>query len=148
MSLQIKDLRSYLERLEAAIHNTMQAEVAEAAKQTLAETAKELVYDAYEPKFYDRWGEDGGVLDTSDRVMKAKYDPSKKMLEVVDDPEWHNILGGSPPKDTRLVEGVESGEYMYGAGPRPFHAAAEKRFADSGDFAAALVRGLRRNGFD
>lgn len=144
MSLQIKDLRSYLERLEAAIHNTMQVEVAEAAKQTLAETAKELVYDAYEPKYYDRWGEDGGVLDTSDRVMKAKYDPSKKMLEVVDDPEWHDQTSVG----IRLVDGIETGRYMYGAGPRPFHADAEKRFADSGDFAAALVRGLRRNGFD
>lgn len=147
MSLQIKDLRSYLERLEAAIHNAMQAEVAEAAKQTLAETAKELVYDAYEPKFYDRWGEDGGVLDTSDRVMKAKYDPSKKMLEVVDDPEWHNPADRAD-EGVPLAEAIEKGIRMGGAGPRPFHADAEKRFADSGDFAAALVRGLRRNGFD
>lgn len=147
MSLQIKDLRSYLERLEAAIHNAMQAEVTEAAKQTLAETAKELVYDAYEPKYYDRWGEDGGVLDTSDRVMKAKYDPSKKMLEVVDDPEWHNPDDGAA-LGIPLAEAIEKGIDMGNAGPRPFHADAEKRFADSGDFAAALVRGLRRNGFD
>lgn len=142
-----EDLNSFMTRLEAAIDDAMENEVADAAKSELADTAYERVYEAYEPQFYDRWWENGGLLDTSDKVMKTAYDPVNKLLEVTDDPEWHNRDEGAVV-GIPLAEAVEKGINMHGAGPRPFHAPAEKSLKDSGRFGAALMAGLKRNGFD
>ena len=141
-----EDILMFRVRLNAAIDNAMQTDVAEAAKRRLADTAQELVYDAYEPAFNDRWYNQGGVLDTTENVMETNYNPADLELEIVDNPQWHTeddeIAAGIP-----LVEAIERGVQMGGAGPRPFVAEAEHRFAASGEFSAALMAGLRRKGF-
>lgn len=142
-----EDFQAYLARLGGAIDGAMQQEVADAAKQMLADAAQELVYDAYEPEYYDRWGADGGLLDTSDEVMRMNYDPTGKILEITDDPDWHDIADAGAV-GIRLSEAVETGQYMYGAGARPFHAAAEERMGSTGAFSEALMRGLRKRGFE
>ena len=140
-----EDILLFRARLNAAIDDAMQTDVAEAAKQRLVDTAQELVYDAYEPAFRDRWYDDGGLLDTTENVMETHYNPADLELEIIDNPPWHDgddeSTAGIP-----LTEAVEKGVLMGGAGPRPFVAEAEHRFAASGEFEEALTAGLRRNG--
>ena len=129
--------------LEAAIQNAMETEVADGAKDAIAEAVQTEVYDKYpHPALYIRAGPYGGLQDVYE--MDAVYDAPARTLTVTD--------VRADEKTGRLVAPVvESGRgYKWppkDVGPRPFHSVAEKRYGN-GLFEKDLETGLRRQGFD
>lgn len=139
-----EDINAFLARLDAAIGQTMETSVADAARNYIADAVESEVYAVYTPVVYERRGkEHGGLADTSPDNMVATYNTVTRTLEIRD-MSRDNI-------SSRLVAPiVESGAgYTYdpGTGPRPFHRVAEQNFKASGEFEKTLTRGLKAKGF-
>lgn len=140
------DLQNFVDDLDNAIDDVMQTDVAEIVKAEISESAKENVYAAYEPKFYSRRMEYGGVMDP--RTMEQSYDwrqPDVKTLEVYSTAPWQHLWGGAYPRDD-LSDAIEAGTAKYNmakAGPRPFYGPAERHLMETGLIDAVLENGVR-----
>lgn len=135
------DLEMFLLTLDEAIDTVMQTEMADLIRAKMSEYAEELVYNAYEPRFYSRRRLDHGIMDT--RTMDAKYDGrsmERKVLEVSANAEWQQLWGGQRP-DYKLADAIERGLKRFNmkrAGPRPFAKPTERELKSSGLFDAYL----------
>lgn len=132
-------------KLDAAIGQAMENDVATMVRVALATAVQTEVYDAYQPHMYERRGpEDGGLQSQSKDVMVATYDPATMTLEVQD-------MSRDDDTGRLIAPVVESGEaYQYpwkGQKARPFHERAQEDVVESGWFEGALVSALRGAGF-
>ena len=137
-------IAAFAAKLDAAIVEVMQTEVAEGAKKALQEAAQSEVYGKYTPRFMSRRGAAGGIGDTGN--MTVSY--GGNTLTITDDAPWQQLWGGKVPGE-RLAEAIASGSSRYNmhrAGPRPFHEKAEQEYG-SGGFARDLMAGLHARGF-
>ena len=138
------NIADFLAKLDAAIDQVMQTEVADGAKEALQEAVERNVYGAYAPTFLSRRKAAGGLADTGN--MTVQY--GGKVLTITDDAPWQQLWGGKVPGE-RLAEAIAAGSSRYNfhkAGPRPFHEEAERSYA-SGRLGADLISGLRARGF-
>ncbi len=138
------NIADFLAKLDAAIDQVMQTEVADGAKEALQEAVERNVYGAYAPTFLSRRKAAGGLADTGN--MTVQY--GGKVLTITDDAPWQQLWGGKVPGE-RLAEAIASGASQYNmhrAGPRPFHGKAEQEYG-SGGFGRDLMAGLRARGF-
>lgn len=159
---RVGDLQRAIEKyakLDRAIENALQNEVAEVVKGALAQAAIEEVYDTYTPKFLSR--RDPVYGGGSTRVSNAGggiTDKTQMHVEVVgntltvsDDAPYQQLWGGTRPSSPRLAEAIATGDprfHMEKAGPRPFHEKAKRKVIESGDAEKALIAGLKRQGID
>lgn len=137
------NVSDFIAKLDAAIDDVMQNEVAEGAKKALQRAAQSEVY-SYTPQFYSRRGASGGIADTANMTV----DYGNKTLTLQDDAPWQQLYGGTRPGE-RLAEALASGSARYNfhrAGPRPFHEKAEQDYAVS-EFGRDLKLGLMARGF-
>ena len=124
-----RDLQNFMDDLSSSLDDVMQTGVADAIKNEISETAEKNVYEAYEPRFYSRRMENGGVMDT--RTMEQAYDgrmKDTKTIEVYSGAEWQQLWGGDIPEDD-LTDAIENGTWKYNmgrAGERLFYKPAEK----------------------
>lgn len=143
---ELDNLISRVSGLEAAIENALNTEVAEEVRRVIVETAKEKVYDVYEPIFLHRRDGDGGILDTRSIEVEAHGTE----LTAWDISDWQQLWGGIRP-DRRLADAIASGDprfNMQRAGARPWHDAARERLLQGRDLEDALRRGLERQGYN
>ena len=136
-------------KLDAAIGQAMENDVATMVRVALATAVQTEVYDAYQPHMYERRGpEDGGLQSQSKDVMVATYDPATMTLEVQD---------RSRDRDSgRLIAPVvESGKgYQWKKSAiyktkqaRPFHQKAQELAIGTGLVREALAKSLTESGF-
>lgn len=143
--LTISEAIFKLTKLEAAIEDVLKHEVLDEAKKAIVDSAKRNVYDAYTPEFYSRRNGLGGILDPTE----IQYDVNATELVAWQAADWQQLYGGQKP-EISLAEAIASGSkrfYFQNAGPRPFHAQAEKYLIQSGKAREALRRGLMRKGY-
>ena len=62
-------IAAFAAKLDAAIDEVMQTEVAEGAKKALQEAAQSEVYGKYTPRFMSRRGAAGGIGDTGNMTV-------------------------------------------------------------------------------
>lgn len=135
------DLAMFTAKLNTAVQSAMEGPVADTAKAFLADAVETEVYDVYDPVYYERKKNEGGLSDIDN--MEATYDAANMTLEVEDvrrDEETGRLVAPV----------VESGRgYRYfSPGARPFHKVAEENMAKTGELERALEYGLRQAGFD
>ena len=103
------DLEMFLLALDKAVDTVMQTEMADLIRAKMSEYADELVYNAYEPRFYSRRRLSGGIMDP--HTMDAKYDGKSrdiKVLEVSANADWQQLWGGEKP-NYKLADAIERG---------------------------------------
>lgn len=130
--MPIPEVNIFRTELNKALDDTMQTVMSDAVKTELSIFAEDLVYNAYEPRFYSRRRDYGGIMDEA--TMQDDYDSNTKTLTVSAKADWQQLWGGMKPKSD-LADAIESGEkrfYQHRAGPRPFHKPAEDYIAKSG----------------
>lgn len=135
------DLARFQSKLAGAIQMAMEGVVADTAKAFLSDAVETEVYEKYEPTMYVRRGMNGGLADPEN--MEARYDADTMTLEVEDvrrDEESGRLVAP-------VVESGRGYDY-FSPGSRPFHRAAEKNMAESGELERALNYGLQQAGFD
>lgn len=139
----IDDAIAKLAAFDSFIESALQNEVAEAAKDAVAQSTAINVYGAYTPKvLYSRRGSNGG-LSAEDNIECIA---SGKQMTVRNVTGLQNLYGGN--RQEILTNIVESGSYSYHmhlAGPRPFMEDA-KQLLLNGPGQQALHAGLARQG--
>ena len=122
------DLDKYIQKvtnLDSYIENALNHEVAEVVRRILTETARELVYDAYTPRFVSRRGDPGGDYDGNTHggitdPNSVKIEARGNTLTATDNAGWQQLWGGNIPSE-RLVDAIASGDRrfnMHRAGTR------------------------------
>lgn len=132
--------------MELAISDALQNEVAEVVKKAIVESARENVYEAYDPVFLSRNAENGGLLDEGNLAVSV----TGTELTVENLTPFQHLWGGQYPSET-LTDVIESGDsrfHMGSAGARPFMEPAKQAVISGGEAVDALRRGLQRQGID
>lgn len=154
----LADAIKKIDRLQSAIENALEREVADVVRNAIAETAIDLVYDAYDPEFLSRRDpKRGGGNTKASKARGGITDPSSVTVYVsgneliaADEAPWQQLWGGEIP-NSALADAIATGDKRFNmakAGPRPFHAEAKKRLLESGEIEKALRAGLKRQGYD
>lgn len=132
----LQEYMAIMARLEMAVDDALDTEVAEAARTEMSRQVHERVYDAYTPQDpATRRMDSGGLSDV--RNYDARVEAGH-MLTVENNTPMQHPDGGN------LTEIVEQGRTAYRMPfPRPFVEAAEQAV----NAGWALAQGLRRNGF-
>lgn len=142
-----------VKRAEAAVGDALERETAEAVKDVMEDQLGHQVY-AYEASpqaMATRRMDAGGLLDRSMMLAEVEWQESLLMgprgvfeLSLRDAAPFQ----GSPVEDLTLAHVVEAGTPGFNQpGPRPFVAGTQEAAAGSGTARAALLDGLRRQGF-
>jgi hypothetical protein len=133
-------------KMDAAISNALQNEVADVVKEAILESAQANVYDAYDPAFLSRGVNDNSLLDDSSILINV----SGNELTADQVSPFQQLWGGERPSEN-LADVIESGNPRFNmgkAGPRPFMQPAKDAVIDSGKAVSALISGLQRQGID
>jgi len=129
------------------INNTLENEVAEAAKAVVQKNIQETVYDAGYPSWYQRRYYNDGLIDednlavnvrdgelTISNTAKARY------------PSWERKLQASGTTLSNLIiKGYGDRDQWYNQ-PRPYMENAENELEDNNKIQAAIDAGLARQG--
>ena len=130
-----------VQRLNAAVSNALEIEVAEEAKACIKEAALSEVY-SYVPKFESRRMENGGLIDPDNMITTVVGNT----LTVQNVTGLQNLWGGNDTSPlTPIVEDGVPNYYM--PYPRPFMETAKEMLVN-GRAEAAFRRGLARQGID
>lgn len=138
--MTFKNLDSLFKHIEKQVQDTMENEVADAVKDNMAEAVQTSVYDAYNPMYYKRRMQNGGLID-------------KDNMEVTEIPNGISVRdvvpldnGRRDCRDFSLDEIIVNG---WGNQPfeRDFYAETKERLSENNDHVEALKQGLKKRGF-
>lgn len=130
-------------KLNLAIQQVMEGQVADLARDAMTQAVQTQVYDAYTPiKYQRRRSRDGGLQDKN--VMAEHYDPATRTL-TLENRSRDNYSGRLIPPLIEEGKGyrMHPEEQPF---PRPFHKEAE-RLMGEGLFEDGLAVGLVRMGY-
>ena len=140
------DLKSLEAFLKKSVDNALNAEVAQAIKETQSDVIQDVVYNAYTPKLYQRRGALGGGLGDTTNMYHEVYDG---VLTVENrtppNPDYSHTALQSKSIDTAVERG-ERYDYWGDAFPRPFTAKTVERLENSDILTKAISSGLNRQG--
>lgn len=135
----------FMRELNAAVHDTLEAEVADQARETMQNMVWSYVYDAYTPKMYQRRYALGGLGDMQHYVAEVTGGGNEHILTVSNHAPFKD-LSSDGEKD--LSDVVETGDKKYRMPfARPFVREAERNFVRTKDAERALMLGLKLRGF-
>lgn len=132
----LDEFNAIMQRLDFAIDDSLNTEVANAVREEMHDKVHELVYKPYTPKNpLGRRGDSGGLSSVFNYDARVGND---HLLIVENNTPMQN------PDGSNLVEIVEEGKESYKMPfPRPFI----KETEESVKAETALMEGLKRNGF-
>lgn len=137
MNKSFKNLDDLFAYIETAIQDTMENEVANMVKDKMNLSVHKTVYGTYQPKFYHRREDNGGLSD-KDNISITPIDGG---IRITNETPLDN--GRHSPRLDAIVE--------YGQGrqpfPRPFYEDTYDTLA-AGAFEEALKRGLKNRGIN
>ena len=139
---EFADINAFELALDQAIDSVMVMYVQDNAKEAIQDAEEEKVY-SYNPIFYSRRREDGGIR--SKWNMKGNYDPTEKELTIEVSAPYQNLKGNNKVELIPIVEAIETMK-MYHAPARPFLQYAENTYGKE-RFEKDLMDGLNANGF-
>lgn len=137
MNKSFKNLDDLFAYIETAIQDTMENEVADMVKEKMNLSVHKTVYGTYQPKFYHRRKDNGGLSDKDN----ISITPINNGIEITNDTPLDN--GRHSPRLDAIVE--------YGQGrqpfPRPFYEETYDTLA-AGAFEETLKSSLKNKGID
>ena len=122
--MTFKNVDSLLKHIEKQVQDTMENEVADAVKNNMAEAVQTSVYNAYNPMYYKRRMQNGGLID-------------KDNLEVTEIPNGIVVRDVAPldngRRDFSLDEIIVNG---WGNQPfeRDFYAETKEKLSEKQDY--------------
>ncbi len=132
------NLDQLFQHLETQIQDVMRHEVADTAKETVRNAVQEDVYDVFEPKFYTRRKENGGMSD----MENYSVEEVPNGIVIRNNTPLDN--GRNSPRLDKLV--------VFGEGrmpfPRDFYSGASDMLEQSKAHVSALKKGLKDCGID
>lgn len=137
------DLESLLEYVEDDIENVMLTEITEEIKDKEVEVIEEVVYGAYDPLYYQRRREQGGLMDKDNMTSYIeKYPDGEIVLFVENDTKVSPATYDSDRNDDLdiIIENGMGGNEPYSK-PRRFTEETQNRI----DREMVLERALKRN---
>jgi hypothetical protein len=145
---QLKNLKT---KLKSKIDDALRNEVAEIVTETMLSNIKTEVYDAYNPKRYERRYDDGGIVDEGNIVSKVKGNTLTVENITMSNKEYLP-KGEKPFKIAGVIEhgsGAGYGEYdYYDPGARPFLEETRNDLIKNKQHIDAIKKGLKRQGID
>lgn len=137
--MTFKNIDSLFKHIENQVQDTMVNEVADAVKDNMAEAVQTSVYDAYNPMYYKRRMQNGGLID-------------KDNMEVTEIPNGIVVRDVAPldngyRKDFSLDEIIVNG---WGNQPfeRDFYSQCKENLEQNNDHVEALKQGLKKRGIN
>lgn len=138
--MTFKNLDSLFKHIEKQVQDTMENEVADAVKDNMAEAVQTSVYDAYNPMYYKRRMQNGGLID-------------KDNMEVTEIPNGIAVRDVAPLDNGRNRSDFSLDEIIVnGLGNQPFkrdmYACCKEKLEQNNDHVEALKQGLKKRGFN
>lgn len=136
--MTFKNIDSLFKHIEKQVQDTMKNEVADAVKNNMAEAVQTSVYNAYNPMYYKRRMQNGGLID-------------KDNMEVTEIPNGIVVRDVAPldngRRDFSLDEIIVNG---WGNQPfeRDFYAETEDRLLGNNEHIESLKQGLKKRGIN
>lgn len=137
------DIAKYSVDLERSLGDILQNEFLDYVKGEIQLAEEARVY-SYEPKFYSRRKEDGGIKDKENMKKDYDYNGGVHTLTVTVDAEWQQLWGGTAPSES-LADVIQHRQ-MYNAPRRPFQSEAE-HYINKSYSQSMLTTILKSNGF-
>jgi hypothetical protein len=145
----LKDLSAYLNK---SINESLTTTVADTVRKKMQAQIDQTVYDAYDPSFYIRRYDSGGLRDAENIVAELITDGELRVINVA------RLNSGSPlPNGVELAEVIEYGlaavtgtknDYPPYGQPRPFIKNTRADLESSKEHVKALKEGLKNHGID
>lgn len=137
--MTFKNLDSLFKHIEKQVQDTMENEVADAVKDNMAEAVQTSVYDAYNPMYYKRRMQNGGLID-------------KDNMEVTEIPNGIVVRDVAPLDNGRIRSDFSLDEIIVnGLGNQPFerdfYAETKEKLSENNNHVEALKQGLKKRGF-
>ena len=133
-----KNINDLFKRIEKDIQEVLINEVADTVKDEMKQAIDDTVYSTYEPEYYKRRGEQGGLLD-EDNITVTELENGILLRNTAP-------LNGSKTGydlDRIIIDG--SGNQPFS---RDFIEESKERLEDNKAHVEAMVQGLKKKGYD
>ena len=133
-----KNINDLFKRIEKDIQETLVNEVADTVKDEMKQAIDDTVYSTYEPEYYKRRGEQGGLLD-EDNITVTELENGillRNTAPLDNDDAAYDL-------DHIVIDG--SGNQPF---PRDFIEETKERLEDNKAHVEAMVQGLKKKGYD
>lgn len=136
--MTFKNIKTLFKHIEEQVQDTMTNEVADAVTENMAEAVHTSVYDAYNPQYYNRRMNNGGLSDTQ----------NMEVTEIQNGISVHDAASlDNGRNDYNLDEII-----VYGLGNQPFerdfYAETAERLSENQEHTEALKQGLKKRGIE
>lgn len=135
--MRVNNLKELEKELRKRINNVLDNEVVTVAKENMVEATQTSVYDVYDPKYYVRRLEDGGLLD----INNIDVQPVTDGIILRNFTPLDNARGDYDLDDI-IVHGYGTQPF-----PRDFYGATIENLKDNKEHIIAMKKGLERQGF-
>lgn len=137
--MTFKNINTLFKHIEEQVQDTMVNEVADTVKDNMAEAVQTSVYDAYNPQYYNRHMNNGGLSDTHN-------------MEVTEIPNGISVHDAAPLDNGRNDYDLDDiivnrGVLGYPHG-RDFYAETAERLSENQEHTEALKQGLKKRGIE
>lgn len=136
--MTFKNLDTLMKYIQDDIQDVLRNEVAETVKSHMQEAIQTDVYDAYDPKYYTRRLENGGLIDGNNIETAV----SGNTLTVRDKAPLDN------GRTDYALDDIIIHSYGNQPFPRDFISSTEERLIKTNDHVEAMKNGLRKKGYN
>lgn len=133
-----KNINDLFKRIERDIQETLVNEVADTVKDEIKQAIDDTVYSVYDPEYYKRRGEQGGLLD-EDNITVTEIENGILLRNTA---PLDNGKAGYD-LDRIIIDG--SGNQPF---PRDFIEETKDGLEDNKAHVNAMVQGLKKKGYD
>ena len=133
-----KNINDLFKRIEKDVQEVLVNEVAETVKDEMKQAIDDTVYSTYEPEYYKRRGEQGGLLD-EDNITVTELENGILLRDTAP------LNGGKTGYDLDRIIIDGSGNQAF---PRDYIEETKERLEDNKAHVNAMVQGLRKKGYD
>lgn len=144
----LEELEFYIEE---AINIAMESNVSQEVAKLLKDNTKKVVYDAYEPSYYVRRGENGGLLDENNIQKTIDKTSHTLTMENIAKPKKLNAFDNPSTSLAYLIEygrvpNIFNDQIYPWMFPRPFIRKTISDLQNGNVITKAMTNGLRANG--
>ena len=132
-----KNINDLFKRIEKDIQEVLVNEVTDTVKDEMKQAIDDTVYSAYEPEYYKRRGEQGGLLD-EDNITITELENSILLRNTAP------LDNGNSNYDLDRIIIDGSGNQPF---PRDYIETLEERLEDNKAHIEAMVQGLKKKGY-
>ena len=154
MAKVCKNSQELYNELMKMINESLKDDVAPIVKKVMLDRINEEVYKKYEPSYYMRRGEDGGLADPDNIVSEIVYDGCLSVTNETLGREFY-FYEGEPVRsdnaDKPIAEIIETGEgydYWDNAFPRPFMQSTVDKLKETDLVEIVLKKSLKMKGLE